>query len=198
MQHHGVRGALVVEHPQHVGVRVPVVDDQGLAVPLGDRDVRPEARLLRGAALRRRCGTCPGRSRRCRAPAAGRRAPRSRAAPRPGRTAGGASFGCRATAASTASCRVGQRRRPSATTPRPRRPAPAGPRRPSRPRRSAPRPGSPVGPAGYAGLLDGEVEVGVAVEDRHGERLGRGRELAGPAGALASLAGRARVMLHDM
>ena len=184
VQHHRVRRALVVEHPQHVVVRLTVVDDQRLAVPLGDGDVRPETRLLGGPPVRRRCGTCPARSRRCRGPGAGRRAPRSRAAPRPDRRAGAPRWGAG---------------RP--------RPAPHGAGRPaSAPQRdeatstptwtsrstpalaaaaiSASTGSPPAAAAGSldAGLLHGDVEVGVAVEDRHGQRLGRGRELAGPAG----------------
>ncbi len=67
MQHHRLRGALVVEHPQHVGVRVPVVDDQRLAVPLGDRRCGPGSSPPGRPAPPHRCGTCPSRSRRCRA-----------------------------------------------------------------------------------------------------------------------------------
>ena len=62
---------------------------------------------------------------------------------------------------------------------------------------NAPRPGT----AGDAGLLHGDVEVRVAVQDRHGKRLGCRRELAGaPGGALpagfGSLLVRHRVQDH--
>ena len=76
-----------------------------------------------------------------------------------------------------------RRRRPSGTRRRPRRPAPAGPRRPSAATAIAAATGSSAGAAaGHAGLADGDVEVGVAVQHRPGQRLGGGRELPGPAG----------------
>ena len=185
MQDHGLRGALGVQHAQHVGVRVPVVDDQRLAVPLGDRDVRPEAGLLRRPALVAGAeGVQPGLADPAH-PSAARPAPRSRAAPRPDRRSRGASLGCSATVASTAVVAGRPARRPSATTPRRHRPGPAGPRRPSRPRRSGPRPIEP--PAGPRPRLgDRDVQVGVAVEHRHGQRLGRWRELSGAPGRRAA------------
>ena len=42
MHHPPLGGTLVVDHAQHVGVRVAVVDDQRLAEPLGQVDVPPE------------------------------------------------------------------------------------------------------------------------------------------------------------
>ena len=47
MQHDDVRRALLVQHAQHVGVRVPIVDHERLAEPLRQRDVRAKARFLR-------------------------------------------------------------------------------------------------------------------------------------------------------
>ena len=41
-----VRRALLGQHPQHVVVRLAVVDHQRLAGALGDLDVRAEARVL--------------------------------------------------------------------------------------------------------------------------------------------------------
>ena len=112
---------------------------------------------------RRRCGTCPARSRRCRVPAgAAASASISRSASSRSATSRGASFGCSATVASTAGCAVGQRRRPTATTAR---------RQPTWTSRSTPT---------ARGRLDrrrrvaaDDVEVGVAVQHRHGQRLGR-------------------------
>ena len=96
--------ALVVEHPQDVGVRVPVVDDQRLAVPLGDRDVRRGSSPPAPCGRRRRCGTCPGRSRRRRA-RAGRPASASISRSASSRSdSRGASFGCSATVATIAGC----------------------------------------------------------------------------------------------
>ncbi|RRR99121.1 hypothetical protein EIW28_10240 [Glycomyces terrestris] len=50
VQHHAVGGAVGVEDRQDVLVRVPVVDDEGLAAALRDLDVGAEGALLRGPA----------------------------------------------------------------------------------------------------------------------------------------------------
>ena len=46
VEHHHSGGALLGQHPQHVVVRLAVVNDQRLAGALGDLDVRPEAGVL--------------------------------------------------------------------------------------------------------------------------------------------------------
>ena len=78
-------GALLAQDPQHVVVRLAVVDDQGLAVPLGDLDVARGTSAPGRPCPRARYGSSPGRSRRRRGPAAARPARRSRRARHPGR-----------------------------------------------------------------------------------------------------------------
>ena len=51
MHDHLLGCSLLIEHPEHVGVRVPIMDDQRLTEPLGDRDVRAETLLLAVAAI---------------------------------------------------------------------------------------------------------------------------------------------------
>ena len=106
--HHPALGrALLVDHAEHVVVGVAVVDDQRLVEPLGHRDVRAERAAPAPRGRPRRCGSGRGRSPRPRAPC---RAPGQRldlgerlvegagsAASR------GASLGCRATPATSAS-----------------------------------------------------------------------------------------------
>ena len=164
----------VVEHAQHVVVGVAVVDDQRLAVPLGHLDVRPEGRLLHVAARPARCGSGrarspPRRVRRCRPP--GRRSrPGPRRARRPRRAA---------------APRWGAARRPR----RPRRAACAVSTAQRAPGRSQPictMRGTPTAAARGQRVLDrqpvvgrvGDVEVAVAVGDRHRQRLGGRRPLA--------------------
>ena len=48
MEDHLVGRALLPQDPQHVGVRLAIVDHQRLAHPLGQRDVPAEVLLLRG------------------------------------------------------------------------------------------------------------------------------------------------------
>jgi hypothetical protein len=95
VQHDGVRGALGVQYPKDVGMGVPVVDDQSLAVPLGDRDVRPETRLLGGQAIGLGAEPVP-RTRGSAARTSISRSAESRSAIR------GASLGCSATVATMA------------------------------------------------------------------------------------------------
>ncbi len=46
MEHHGARRSLLLQDAQHIGVRLPVVDHQGLASALGDLDVLAEPPTL--------------------------------------------------------------------------------------------------------------------------------------------------------
>ena len=93
---------------EHLVVGVAVVDDQRLVEPLGQVDVPAERLVLRGPALRRRCGSGRARSRRprapCRAPAASRSISASASSSRPSAASRGASLGCSATPATSASC----------------------------------------------------------------------------------------------
>jgi hypothetical protein len=174
VQDHRLGGALGVEHLQHLPVRVPVVDDQRLAVALGDRDVRPEADLLRGPAL------VAGAER-----------------VQPG-------------LADPAHPRLGGHRldlpKRLVEVVQPRRLVGVQGHRGQHPVVTGGQVGAPArgrhvdadlhdavdahlggrGEQGVdrlgAGLLDGDVQVGVAVEHRHGQRFGRGRELPGAAG----------------
>ena len=93
MEDHLLRGALAAQDRQHVVVRVPVVDHQRLAHPLGQVDVPGERLGLHGRAGRRP-SSGPARSRRSRPPGGRRpaasslRGGRHRPACRPGWGAG--------------------------------------------------------------------------------------------------------------
>ena len=75
---HRSGGPSLSQHPEHVVVRVAVVDDQRLVQALGQVDVPAEAVLLRGPTLGVRCGSGRARSPPPPGPARGSRAPRSR------------------------------------------------------------------------------------------------------------------------
>ncbi len=54
MEDHVLRRTLALQHPQHVLMRLAVVDHHGLADRLRDRDVPPERLALRRPAVGRR------------------------------------------------------------------------------------------------------------------------------------------------
>ena len=137
-------GALVVEHPEDLLVRVPVVDDQRDAVPLRDRGCAPGTTPPARPSPRARCGSGRARSPPRPAPGAARRAGRSRRARRRSPCRRRPRWG--AARRRPARSGAGRPARPtSATTGRRRRPAPAAARSPrprprSRRRRRRPTP----------------------------------------------------------
>ena len=191
MHHPALRGALLVEHPQHLVVGVAVVDDQGLVEPLGQVDVPAERLHLRRPAVLAGAEVVepglPDRAHARRAAPASRSISASAASRVPAAACRGASLGCRATPATSASYRRGGLDRPAGAGQ-----VAADLHDPGH----ADRGGRGERLVGGQPVAVGDVEVAVVVDDGVRQRLGGRRPLpvaaaAGPLLGGGAAAGRA-------